>query len=282
MINQALELGETLHDQSDAGKWANIADGIKTAAYQRLWDGEAGLYRDNETTTLHPQDGNSWAVKANLTQSEDQTAQISSSLRSRWGPYGAPAPEAGATISPFIGGFELQTHYVANDADSALDLMRLQWRFMLDDPRMTNSTFIEGYSTDGSLHYAPYTNDPRVSHSHGWSTGPTAALTFYAGGLHLTGPAGATWRIAPQPGDLTMVDTGFSTEQGLFSSTFRREGGDYTEFSFTTPQGTMGDLELGPTEGTLVSEQGDRVELVRGVATCVKGGSWTLERSECT
>jgi hypothetical protein len=32
---------------------------------------------------------------------------------------------------------------------------------MLDDPRMTNSTFIEGYSSDGSLHYAPYKNDPR-------------------------------------------------------------------------------------------------------------------------
>lgn len=40
--------------------------------------------------------------------------------------------------------------------------MRLQWGdFMLDDPRMTNSTFIEGYSADGSLHYAPYPDDAR-------------------------------------------------------------------------------------------------------------------------
>jgi hypothetical protein len=30
---------------------------------------------------------------------------------------------------------------------------------MLDDLRMTNSTFIEGYTTNGSLHYAPYINE---------------------------------------------------------------------------------------------------------------------------
>lgn len=45
---------------------------------------------------------------------------------------------------------------------AALDLMRIEWgNYMLDDPRMTNSTFIEGYSADGSLHYSPYSNDPR-------------------------------------------------------------------------------------------------------------------------
>lgn len=35
-----------------------------------------------------------------------------------------------------------------------------------DDPRMTNSSFIEGYSTNGSLSYAPYSNDARISYAH--------------------------------------------------------------------------------------------------------------------
>ena len=29
----------------------------------------------------------------------------------------------------------------------------------------------------GELHYAPYSNDPRISHAHGWATGPTSSLT---------------------------------------------------------------------------------------------------------
>lgn len=106
-----------------------------------------------------------FAVLGNLTLNSSQVASISSNLQSRWGKYGAPAPECAstpATISPFAGSFELQAHLVAGNTVAALDLMRLQWGdFMLDDPRMTNSTFIEGYSADGSLHYSPYYNDPR-------------------------------------------------------------------------------------------------------------------------
>ena len=265
-----------LQDTSSAAEWKRTASKIKIAANQKLWDDKNGLYIDNETTTLHPQDGNAWAVKANLTQSAKQSSTISSALKARWGQYGAPAPEAGKTVSPFIGGFELQAHYLANKADSALDLIRLQWGFMLEDPRMTQSTFIEGYSTDGSLHYAPYTNDPRVSHAHGWSTGPTYALTAYAAGIQLTGAGGSTWTIAPQPGDLTSVDAGFSTSLGKFSTSFRRSNGKYSRFSFTAPSNTTGEVFLPGTKGILVSKSGKRAALSNGSATGLSGGLWEL------
>jgi hypothetical protein len=117
-----------------------------------------------------------------------------------WGTYGAPEPEGGSplTISPFIGSFELEIHLLASDAQSALQLIRQQWGFMLNDPRKTSLSFIEGYSADGSLHYAPYTNDPPVSHAHGWSTGPTYLLPFYIAGIHHTSAGGKTWKIAPR------------------------------------------------------------------------------------
>jgi len=272
-------LAQALNHTSFTAVWSRTAASIKSAANKLLWDDEAGLYRDNQTTIMHPQDGNSWAVKANLTLSDEQSLTISKALRSRWGPYGAPAPEAGATVSPFIGGFELQAHYLADQAGAALDLMRLQWGFMLQDPRMTQSTFIEGYSTDGSLHYAPYTNDPRISHAHGWSTGPTSALTTYAAGIQLTGPAGATWRIAPQPGNLTVVDAGLSTSKGLFSVFFRRSGSDYSHFSFSTPRSTTGSVLLPGVQGTLVSQDGQRKSLVNGAASGLCGGTWEFRSS---
>ncbi|EKV16292.1 Alpha-L-rhamnosidase A, putative [Penicillium digitatum PHI26] len=277
VLNQGLSLATVLNDTSVQHLWTSKAAKIKDAANKKLWDKSAGLFRDNETTTFHPQDGNVWAVKSNLTNSPSQIRQISKSLRNRWGKYGAPAPEAGPTISPFISGFELQTHYIAGNPNSALDLLRLEWGFMMDDPRMTNSTFIEGYSTDGSLHYQPYTNDPRVSHAHGWSTGPTSVLMNYAAGLQLKSAAGATWSITPQPGDLTSVDAGFATKLGLFAVAFEVRNGNYQHLHFRTPVGTTGDVVLPGLAGTLVSANGAKVALsAAGMASGLAGGNWTF------
>ncbi|KAK1142250.1 hypothetical protein N8T08_007994 [Aspergillus melleus] len=279
-LQQGLALSTLLNDTTPVQNWTRTASRIKTSANSRLWDASAGLYRDNQTTTLHPQDGNVWAIKANLTNSTFQTRQLTRSLRSRWGKYGAPAPEAGATVSPFISSLELQAHFLANDAQSALDLMRLEWGFMLDDPRMTNSTFIEGYSVNGSLHYEPYANDPRVSHAHGWATGPTSALTHYAAGLRITKEAGTEWEVAPQPGDLRNVDAGFETVKGKFEVKFEKEGNGtsstYRRFEFKTPVGTRGVVRLPGVEGSLVGVNGTVVRLRDGEASGLKGGTWRL------
>ncbi|CAG8045141.1 unnamed protein product [Penicillium nalgiovense] len=276
VLQDAQSLATELNDKTALANWSKTATKLKVATNEKLWDTSSGLYFDNETTTMHPQDGNAWAIKANLTQSTAQAVQVSNALKSRWGKYGAPAPEAGKTVSPFISGFELQGHYLANKPNSALDLMRLEWGFMLNDPRMTQSTFIEGYATDGSLHYAPYTNDARVSHAHGWSTGPTYALTAYAAGIQLTGAGGSTWVIAPQVGNLTCVDAGFETAKGKFSTSFRSSGKGVGKFAFVTPANTTGEFVLAGARGSLVSEGGQRVKLVNGKASGLKGGSWKL------
>jgi hypothetical protein len=247
-INLGLSLADVLNDTAVTSKWSKYAANIKSAANAHLWDASANLYRDNDTvplTTLHPQDGNSWAIVSNLTLSQAQAANISAALANRWGPYGAPAPEAGATVSPFISGFELQAHYLAGQPQHAVQLMKRMWAdFMLDDPRMTNSTFIEGYSTNGDLHYAPYTNDPRISYAHGWATGPTSALSFHAAGLQITSAVGKMWRIAPQLGGLTNVEAGFETSLGSFASNVTTVAGGIS-VAFETPKGTMGGVSLG-------------------------------------
>ncbi|KAH8901378.1 bacterial alpha-L-rhamnosidase domain-containing protein [Thozetella sp. PMI_491] len=255
VLNLGLSLAKVV-DDSTVSSWRTYAANIKSASYERLWDSTANLYRDNDTlppTSLHPQDGNAWAVVSNLTHSAAQGANISAALAARWGPYGAPAPEAGATISPFISSFELQAHYLAGHPERAVKLMKLMWGdFMLDDPRMTNSTFIEGYSTDGTLHYAPYTNDARVSHAHGWATGPTSALTFFAAGLQITEGAGARWLVAPSLGGLRDVRAGYATSLGSFQVAVAQDE-SRLYVSFETPAGTEGGLSVegGTNGGTL-------------------------------
>lgn len=293
-INHGIELAAALNDTASTSNWTTIAERIKNSANELLWNDEAGMYIDNETTTLMPQDGNSWAVVANLTVNSTQVQRISSALADRWTPYGAPALEAADAISPFISGFELQTHFLAENTTAALDLMRLQWGFMLDDPRMTNSTFIEGYSTTGELHYAPYLNDARISHAHGWATGPTSSLTFYVAGIQLLSAGGKTWRIAPSLGDLKLADAGFSTDVGFFSAKTQFGNDGAWTMEFEAPQGTSGEVrlpELGCVGKVLLEEQDGNFEDVlievqaadAGPVTLseVPGGRWTA-KYECS
>jgi hypothetical protein len=277
-IQQGIMLGQAVGaDQSMLDSWATSGEGIKTAANELLWNETAGFYHDNETTTLAPQDGNVWAVFANLTDSQEKKERISAGLSTRWTEVGAPSPEAGNAVSPFISSFELQAHFLANNASAALALTRLQWGFMLDDPRMTKSTFIEGYQADGELHYSPYNNDPRVSHAHGWATGPTSVLTFYIAGLHLQSNGGETWEIYPRLGDLKFVDTGFSTRKGMFSAMVNASAGVVTAMEFSTPAGTTGVVRLPGLTGSLTSSNGSAIALVDGEARDVPGGSYTLK-----
>lgn len=288
VLNQGISLASTLNDSSATANWSSVAERVKQSANSLLWNNDAGMYIDNETTTLMPQDGNSWAVVANLTLNSSQITSISEKLTERWTPYGAPAPEAADAISPFISGFELQTHFLAENTSAALGLMRLQWGFMLDDPRMTNSTFIEGYSTTGELHYAPYKNDPRISHAHGWATGPTGSLTFYVAGVQLLSAGGATWRIAPSLGDLKHTDAGFSTDLGFFGAKTQVNGDGSVTVDFETPEGTIGEVRvpvarcrgsgqavLEPQGGNGTSSSASRVGDVAHVDfQDVMGGKW--------
>ncbi|KAG4027256.1 hypothetical protein MFRU_031g00060 [Monilinia fructicola] len=295
-LNLGTKLSKVLNDSAATASWPGYASGIKTAANTNLWDDTARLYRDNDSlplTTLHPQDGNAWAIFSGLVDSPSRAIQVSDSLAARWNQYGAPAPEGGGNVvSPFVSGFEIQAHYLAGRADRAVEMIKFMWGdFMLDDPRMTNSTFIEGYSTDGTLHYAPYANDPRVSHAHGWSTGPTSALTFHGAGLMVTSGAGKTWSVAPNLGGLTDVEAGFETSLGSYAVKIIGESGRLASIDITTPAGTTGSISVPYTNQTaMVSIQrknGAGVSLTHQIPAGnltnekyiiegVAGGNWTV------
>ncbi|KIY72366.1 glycoside hydrolase family 78 protein [Cylindrobasidium torrendii FP15055 ss-10] len=284
-LNEAVTLAEVLGDTDAGTNWTTYAGSVKAAANKLLWNETAGMFKDNETTTLFPQDGNVWAIKSNITLSSEQKTRIASNLKDRWTPYGPPALEAGDAISPFISSFELEAQFLSGNTQTALDLIRLMWAdFMLDDPRMTNSTFIEGYSSDGSLHYAPYNNDPRVNHAHGWGTGPTSSLSYYVAGIQLLSAIGETWLIAPQPGDLTFVSGGYTTPLGVFSNEYEIDAGTgaITSMNISTPAGSAGSVRLpSPSTGSYALVQNEtsvefEVESEYLVAKNITGGNWQV------
>jgi len=238
-LDLGLTLASALNDTSVVADYTNNMTTIKAAANALLWDADAGMYRDNDTSTLLPQDGNVWAIRSGLVQNDSQALSISAALQARWTAFGSVAVEAGDAISPFISSFELDAHLAINNSAAGLELMRRQWGYMMDDPRMTNSTFLEGYSADGTLHYPPYANDARISYAHGWATGPTYTLTNYVAGIQLTSAAGQTWTIWPQPGNLTSVEAGLATTLGDFSVAYNVTD-TALSLQFAAPPGTSG------------------------------------------
>lgn len=177
----------------------------------------------------------------------DTTAQsISNQLTTNWGPLGAISPELPGNHVPFIQSFEIKAHFAASQPIRALDLIRRSWGWYLDNPFGTQSTCVEGYLPDGSFGYRATTGYNRdssfTSHSHGWSTGPVAALSTYIVGLSLTAPAGSQWKLAPQFGNLTSAEGGFTTPLGTFSAGWEWiEEGKYTLW-YRVPTGTTGTI----------------------------------------
>jgi hypothetical protein len=218
-----------------ASTYAGRAAAIRSAANTRLWDANAGMYRDNPTSGLYPQDGNSLAVWYGLTDTTAKAASISKKLATRWNIFGATTPEWGG-VHPFPGSMEVHAHFVAGDDHTGLAQIRRTWGYMLDSPIGTKSTFWEGIAADGGPAYA----GSFMSLAHGWSTGPTSALTFSVLGIAPETPAGQ-YRFVPHPGDLTSVEGRITMPQGAVNASWSRNpsAGTYTA-RLTSPSGTTG------------------------------------------
>ncbi|KAJ7450053.1 glycoside hydrolase family 78 protein [Mycena galericulata] len=279
LLVTASDLATQLNDISLAAAYLANSTSIKAAYNTLLWDASAGLFRDNDTPgSIHPQDGNSLAVLFNLTTSAAQNQAISQGLTQFWTPIGPLSPELNDTIIPFVGGFEVQAHFIAGEGARAIDLLEREWGYMLYTNLSVQSTLLEGFTANGSLGYraaAGYDFDHSyTSHAHGWSTGPTPALTFYLLGIQLESAQGATWSIAPVLSGLPAAEGGIETGLGAFGVKWNVNGKKLT-LTLQTPAGTQGVVTLpgtGPitVDGHVGSTSSGSVEL--------KGGNHTLTR----
>lgn len=236
-------------------RWLEAAAKLKSSYNALLWDSSANLYRDNTTTTLHPQDGNSLALLYNLTQSSVQAATVSQALTRNWNDIGPVTPELPDTISPFVSGLEVLAHYTTGGvgcsacAERGMELMKRLWGYLLRASQFTDSTFVEGITANGSLYYrstAGYDYDAAyTSLSHGWSTAPVQVLTKYVLGLDITGPGGKMWRLDPQIEGLsvgTIVQGGFETGLGRFEAKIKVASLHMVDVEISVPSDTVGEL----------------------------------------
>lgn len=276
-----------------SAKWLQQADTLRTNIQTHCFDDAYGAFKDNATATkLHPQDANSMAILFGVVNASSSTvSSISSRLTENWSPIGAVAPELPGNISPFISSFEIQAHFAIDETNRALDLIRRSWGWYANHPNGTGSTVIEGYLVNGTFGYRSsrgYGYDASyVSHAHGWSAGPTSALTEYIVGLAVTSPAGTTWTLRPQFGDVKNAEAGFVTGLGKFVAKRSRYAGGY-RVTINTPSGTNGEVSLpvfvkGKIPNVKINGtklRAARLENDNRVAFPLKGGNWQIVVTE--
>ncbi|KAJ7328778.1 glycoside hydrolase family 78 protein [Mycena albidolilacea] len=275
----ASDLATQVGDTALASAYLANSTLIKAAYNALLWDSSAGMFRDNDALdSIHPQDGNSLAVLFNLTTSPTQNSAISQGLTQYWTPIGPLSPELADTIIPFVGGFEVQAHFIAGEGERAIELLEKEWGYMLYTNLSVQSTLLEGFTANGSLGYraaAGYDNDlSYTSHAHGWSTGPTPALTFHLLGIQLTSAQGATWSIAPVLSGLPSAEGGLSTGLGFFGVKWAVDG-DTLTLTVQVPAGTEGVVTL-PGSGPLTVNKSRLLSSSNSVE--LKGGNHTIAR----
>ena len=214
MLYHALMTGSSLAtavgDTATAQSYLSAAATLKANINAALWDNTVGAYRDNPSSTLYPQDGNSLAVWFDVVSTPLNAGRVADYLKSNWNTYGSRTPEWNNNISPFAGSMELMAQAKALHDTDVLALIRREWGYMFNSPRGTK-TFWEGYAADGSPSaYASW----YTSYSHGWSTGPTSLLSFYTLGITPTASKGTQYSVIPHPGDLTHVEGQLQVDSG--------------------------------------------------------------------
>ena len=159
--------------------------------------------QDYPERRVYPQDGNSLAVWYGLVTDPARAARISQALTEDVDLLRRADAREKRQLKTFpaLDGGDARTSPPARRR-AGVELIRREWGYMLNDPLGTASTFPEALRADGCV-CSTYT-----SLSHGWATGPTAALTEYVLGLPPTSPGGATWSFVPHPGDLKFARAG--------------------------------------------------------------------------
>lgn len=222
LLYRALAMGAYLaieeKDSPTAQGYISEAAVLKRNINSVFWDDAIGKFRDAPGEDLYPQDGNALAVWFQAADSPTRAMRVSRALRSNWNTYGAQTPERLNAIATFPGSMEVLSHFVANDDQTALDLIRREWGYMLNSPLGTKSTFWEGYLSDGSFDYG----GAFMSTAHGWATGPTSALTYYALGIMPATDSSVDFTLIPHPGDLIRIEGRLGLAKGPVKVTWAR------------------------------------------------------------
>jgi hypothetical protein len=233
-LRAGAQVAGALGHPAQASGWTARANALAVATATVFWDPAAGAFRDTTTgPTVHPQDGNAFAVLAGgatAAQARSAFAYLDRTTARPWGNaiadnnvWDDPNWGYGASgrVYPFIAYYDAVARFESNSDDSALSVLRRTWGWMVDPLHDSPGTAWEAIGPYGSIdgYQKQFT-----SMASGWSTGAAPALTSYVLGLRPTSAGYATFDALPHPGDLAWAQGAVPTPAGLVRFSWRRDG----------------------------------------------------------
>jgi alpha-L-rhamnosidase len=238
----ASQLATALGYTTIAATYAQDAANVKAQINAQLYDPSTGAY-DISTTDRGSvaQDANSAVILYGIAPGSRQAGIVAAMTKALSTPAGdlsvsSPVPaSSNQIISPFIGSSDVDARFLAGDTAGALELLTDEWGPMTTGP--DGGSMWEKLAADGTI------DGGGTSLAHAWSTGPTSALTSYVLGVTPTSAGYATWRIAPQPGNLSWVEGAVPTPHGDITVKWASSKAGF-KIAIQTPDRTRGTIAL--------------------------------------
>jgi Bacterial alpha-L-rhamnosidase C-terminal domain/Bacterial alpha-L-rhamnosidase 6 hairpin glycosidase domain len=242
-LQQAAWLAGQLDHPALEAAWLTRASLVRASFNKVFWDPAAGAYRDTPTGPIvHPEDGNAFAILAGLASPAQARSALDYLSRHTRLPYGnamaddnvwqeprrSPARER---VYPFIGYFDVLARYKAGLGDSALELIRREWGWMVTHAKTPPGMWELIGPHGGGLH------GYRVSYDSGWASGAAPALTEYVLGVQPTSPGFATFTVTPHPGNLSWARGRVPTPSGYITVSWRKGTRGKLTLSVQAPPG---------------------------------------------
>lgn len=252
ILSDAADLAKALGSQQEAAGYAASATSVRDAVNRDLFNPVTGVY-DISTTERGPvaQDANTYAILYGIAPRAKVPGILAAMSAALSTPHGdlsvsSPAP-AGyhQVIGPFMGSYEAWARFAAGDSSGAYSLLDREWGQMpAGDP---GNVLWEVMGPDGTVH-TPGINgsgDGATSMAHGWSTGPTSALSQYVLGIAPASPGYTTWSVDPHPGSLAWARGRAPTPRGSLDVAWTRAAaGRQFIVDVTPPAGTAGSITV--------------------------------------
>jgi hypothetical protein len=232
-LEEGAQIAGWLGKPGDARGWTARAGKLARKVAATFWDPAVGAFKDTpDAPVVHPQDGNAFAVIARVASADQGRLALAFLAKANSRSYGNTIADtdvwadpkvwgilAKERVYPFMSYFETIARFQLGLDDSAVDLIKREWGYMLHNGPGTT------WETIGPNGSGPVAG----SWAHGWSTGAAPALTEYVLGVRPTGPGFKTFVVEPHGRDLTWATGSVPTPQGpILVSWQRRFFGKYT------------------------------------------------------
>ncbi|PYI08416.1 Six-hairpin glycosidase [Aspergillus sclerotiicarbonarius CBS 121057] len=282
MAGIALVVGET----DVALTWSRLADSIKDAIRDQLWNSHLGFYAvDLSDPTEQSITGSAWSILAgvsNTTQAESSIAALSS-LRLGVGYKTSTSVSNASTtdLAPFLSGFLLEAILQASRNSPSASQARTTAVSVLLDQLWAAMVTQDEYYTGGTWEYVYPDGRPGLdlytSHAHPWSAAPTYVLTEYVLGIQGTSPGFSEWAFRPAILDVNVswAQGRVPTPNGPIRARWQLSPNDTVQLNVCGPENTTGIVSVpfavdsDAVNGENMTAVGDKLELR------VSGGSCT-------